>query len=47
MVDTRIADLRLALDRLSYLPLARVMDSRRIGLYEALRRRHGGGVRGL
>ncbi|WP_232626971.1 hypothetical protein [Streptomyces alfalfae] len=33
MVDTRIADLRLVLDRLSYLPLARVMDSRRIGLY--------------
>ncbi|GAA0272383.1 alpha/beta hydrolase [Streptomyces polychromogenes] len=33
MVDTRIADLRLVLDRLGGLPLARVMDSRRIGLY--------------
>lgn len=33
MVDTRIADLRLVLDRLSDLPLAPVMDSRRIGLY--------------
>ncbi|MFF9149495.1 alpha/beta hydrolase family protein [Streptomyces sp. NPDC014861] len=33
MVDTRIADLRHVLDRLGSLPLARVMDSRRIGLY--------------
>ncbi|MGT2525845.1 alpha/beta hydrolase [Streptomyces nojiriensis] len=33
MVDTRIADLRLVLDRLGSLPLAQVMDSRRIGLY--------------
>ncbi|MFI1400536.1 alpha/beta hydrolase family protein [Streptomyces sp. NPDC020681] len=33
MVDTRIADLRLVLDRLSGLPLAPVMDSCRIGLY--------------
>ncbi|MFF4364625.1 acetylhydrolase [Streptomyces sp. NPDC001594] len=33
MVDTRIADLRLVLDRLGELPLARVMDSSRIGLY--------------
>ncbi|MEU3600516.1 acetylhydrolase [Streptomyces sp. NPDC006798] len=33
MVDTRIADLRLVLDRLPELPLARVMDPRRIGLY--------------
>ncbi|WP_412074692.1 alpha/beta hydrolase family protein [Streptomyces xanthophaeus] len=33
MVDTRIADLRLVLDRLSDLPLAPVMDSCRIGLY--------------
>ncbi|MEU7603631.1 acetylhydrolase [Streptomyces sp. NPDC041003] len=33
MVDTRIADLRLVLDRLGDLPLAQVMDSRRIGLY--------------
>ncbi|MFG2331632.1 alpha/beta hydrolase family protein [Streptomyces sp. NPDC048604] len=33
MVDTRIADLRLILDQLSDLPLAPVMDSRRIGLY--------------
>lgn len=33
MVDTRIADLRLVLDRLSDLPLAPVMDPCRIGLY--------------
>ncbi|MFD5423147.1 alpha/beta hydrolase family protein [Streptomyces sp. NPDC127069] len=33
MVDTRIADLRLVLDRLGSLPLAGVVDSRRIGLY--------------
>ncbi|MET9571156.1 alpha/beta hydrolase family protein [Streptomyces virginiae] len=33
MVDTRIADLRLVLDRLGDLPLAPVMDSCRIGLY--------------
>lgn len=33
MVDTRIADLRLVLDRLGGLPLARFTDSRRIGLY--------------
>ncbi|MBB5933370.1 alpha/beta hydrolase family protein [Streptomyces zagrosensis] len=33
MVDTRIADLRLVLDRLSDLPLAPVMDLYRIGLY--------------
>ncbi|MEB8336913.1 alpha/beta hydrolase family protein [Streptomyces endophyticus] len=33
MVDTRIADLRLVLDRLGGLPLAPVMDSCRIGLY--------------
>ncbi|MEW2268038.1 acetylhydrolase [Streptomyces sp. NPDC047868] len=33
MVDTRIADLRLVLDRLSDLPLAPVMDSCRIGMY--------------
>ncbi|MFI5690154.1 alpha/beta hydrolase family protein [Streptomyces sp. NPDC051636] len=33
MVDTRIADLRLVLDRLSDLPLAPVMDLCRIGLY--------------
>ncbi|MFE7134882.1 alpha/beta hydrolase family protein [Streptomyces sp. NPDC057638] len=33
MVDTRIADLRLVLDRLGTLPLAPVMDARRIGLY--------------
>ncbi|MER5966419.1 acetylhydrolase [Streptomyces sp. NPDC002057] len=33
MVDTRIADLRSVLDRLGELPLARVMDSCRIGLY--------------
>ncbi|MBP0451172.1 acetylhydrolase [Kitasatospora sp. RG8] len=33
MVDTRIADLRLVLDRLGDLPLASVMDSCRIGLY--------------
>nr|WP_245659347.1 acetylhydrolase [Streptomyces ochraceiscleroticus] len=33
MADTRIADLRLVLDRLSGLPLAPVMDSARIGLY--------------
>ncbi|MFB7512503.1 alpha/beta hydrolase family protein [Streptomyces sp. NPDC056144] len=33
MVDTRIADLRTVLDRLGELPLARVMDPRRIGLY--------------
>ncbi|MBO1329918.1 acetylhydrolase [Streptomyces sp. VRA16 Mangrove soil] len=33
MVDTRIADLRLVLDRLGTLPLAPVMDACRIGLY--------------
>ncbi|WP_437085596.1 alpha/beta hydrolase family protein [Streptomyces sp. enrichment culture] len=33
MTDTRTADLRLVLDRLGSLPLARVMDTRRIGLY--------------
>ncbi|RSS68915.1 acetylhydrolase [Streptomyces sp. WAC06614] len=33
MVDTRIADLRLVLDRLGSLPLAPVMDRGRIGLY--------------
>ncbi|MER5932985.1 acetylhydrolase [Streptomyces sp. NPDC002054] len=33
MVDTRIADLRLVLDRLADLPLAPVMDPCRIGLY--------------
>ncbi|MFI8392245.1 alpha/beta hydrolase family protein [Streptomyces sp. NPDC085540] len=33
MVDTRIADLRLVLDRLGDLPLAPVMDLCRIGLY--------------
>lgn len=33
MTDTRIADLRLVLDRLGDLPLAPVMDSRRVGLY--------------
>ncbi|MEU2655015.1 acetylhydrolase [Streptomyces sp. NPDC007325] len=33
MVDTRVADLRLVLDRLGDLPLAPVMDARRIGLY--------------
>ncbi|MFH7594733.1 acetylhydrolase [Streptomyces racemochromogenes] len=33
MTDTRIADLRLVLDRLGALPLAPVMDVRRIGLY--------------
>ncbi|MFE3070675.1 alpha/beta hydrolase family protein [Streptomyces sp. NPDC059247] len=33
MVDTRIADLRLVLDRLGDLPLAPVMDSCRIGMY--------------
>lgn len=33
MVDTRIADLRLVLDRLGDLPLAPVVDPRRIGLY--------------
>ncbi|MGV9310609.1 alpha/beta hydrolase family protein [Streptomyces sp. NPDC003691] len=33
MVDTRIADLRLVLDRLGDLPLAPVMDLRRIGMY--------------
>ncbi|MGV9879662.1 alpha/beta hydrolase family protein [Streptomyces sp. NPDC003006] len=33
MIDTRIADLRLVLDRLSDLPLAPVMDLCRIGLY--------------
>jgi alpha-beta hydrolase superfamily lysophospholipase len=33
MVDTRIADLRLVLNRLGDLPLAPVVDSRRIGLY--------------
>ncbi|MGW7434007.1 alpha/beta hydrolase family protein [Streptomyces sp. NPDC054861] len=33
MVDTRTADLRLVLDRLGGLPLAPVMDCRRIGLY--------------
>ncbi|MFD8414695.1 alpha/beta hydrolase family protein [Streptomyces sp. NPDC059650] len=33
MVETRIADLRLVLDRLGDLPLAPVMDSCRIGLY--------------
>ncbi|MFJ9431475.1 alpha/beta hydrolase family protein [Streptomyces sp. NPDC101490] len=33
MVDTRIEDLRLVLDRLGDLPLAPVMDSSRIGMY--------------
>ncbi|EFL12859.1 acetylhydrolase [Streptomyces sp. C] len=33
MVDTRIADLLLVLDKLGDLPLARFTDSRRIGLY--------------
>ncbi|MFB7470071.1 alpha/beta hydrolase family protein [Kitasatospora sp. NPDC056184] len=33
MVDTRIADLRLVLDRLGALPLAPAMDLGRIGLY--------------
>ncbi|MER7705689.1 acetylhydrolase [Kitasatospora sp. NPDC097605] len=33
MLDTRIADLRLVLDRLGGLPPAPVMDLRRIGLY--------------
>ncbi|MEV3854289.1 acetylhydrolase [Streptomyces sp. NPDC050095] len=33
MIDTRIADLRLVLDRLGDLPLAPVIDSRRVGLY--------------
>ncbi|MEV4947849.1 hypothetical protein [Streptomyces sp. NPDC053755] len=33
MADTRITDLRLVLDRLGGLPLARVMDPCRIGLY--------------
>jgi dienelactone hydrolase len=33
MIDTRIADLRLVLDRLGDLPLAPVMDLCRIGLY--------------
>ncbi|MFD5104076.1 alpha/beta hydrolase family protein [Streptomyces cinereoruber] len=33
MVDTRIADLRLVLDRLGDLPLAPVVDSCRIGMY--------------
>ncbi|MFE2107359.1 alpha/beta hydrolase family protein [Kitasatospora sp. NPDC059463] len=33
MTDTRIADLRLVLDRLGTLPLAPVMDLGRIGLY--------------
>nr|WP_086825533.1 acetylhydrolase [Streptomyces sp. NRRL B-24572] len=33
MIDTRVADLRLLLDRLPGLPLAPVMDLRRIGVY--------------
>ncbi|MFI7005305.1 alpha/beta hydrolase family protein [Streptomyces sp. NPDC050145] len=33
MIDTRIADLRLVLDRLPDLPLAPVMDRHRIGMY--------------
>ncbi|MFC9588257.1 alpha/beta hydrolase family protein [Streptomyces sp. NPDC056944] len=33
MIDTRVADLRLVLDRLGDLPLASVMDPRRIGVY--------------
>ncbi|MFJ6699967.1 alpha/beta hydrolase family protein [Streptomyces sp. NPDC091272] len=33
MTDTRVADLRLVLDRLSDLPPAPVMDFRRVGLY--------------
>ncbi|MER6097157.1 acetylhydrolase [Streptomyces sp. NPDC001728] len=33
MVDTRVADLRLVLDRLGSLPLAPVMDLRRTGVY--------------
>ncbi|MFF0560261.1 alpha/beta hydrolase family protein [Streptomyces sp. NPDC004266] len=33
MIDTRVADLRLVLDRLGDLPLAPVMDLRRIGVY--------------
>ncbi|MFH8841021.1 alpha/beta hydrolase family protein [Streptomyces sp. NPDC017868] len=33
MIDTRVADLRLVLDRLPGLPLAPVMDPRRIGVY--------------
>ncbi|MER5207704.1 acetylhydrolase [Streptomyces sp. NPDC002825] len=33
MIDTRVADLRLVLDRLGDLPLAPVVDPRRIGVY--------------
>ncbi|MFD3663244.1 alpha/beta hydrolase family protein [Streptomyces sp. NPDC058659] len=33
MIDTRVADLRFVLDRLGSLPLAPVMDLRRIGVY--------------
>ncbi|MFF8376911.1 alpha/beta hydrolase family protein [Streptomyces sp. NPDC015661] len=33
MIDTRVADLRFVLDRLGELPLAPVMDLRRIGVY--------------
>ncbi|WP_369144493.1 alpha/beta hydrolase family protein [Streptomyces sp. R44] len=33
MIDTRVADLRFLLDRLGDLPLAPVMDLRRIGVY--------------
>ncbi|GGY51675.1 alpha/beta hydrolase family protein [Streptomyces tanashiensis] len=33
MIDTRVADLRFVLDRLGGLPLAPVMDLRRIGVY--------------
>ncbi|WP_394811267.1 acetylhydrolase [Streptomyces xanthii] len=33
MIDTRIADLRLVIDRLRSLPLAPVIDHRRIGMY--------------
>ncbi|SED27877.1 acetylhydrolase [Streptomyces sp. TLI_105] len=33
MIDTRVADLRFVLDRLGDLPLAPVMDPRRIGVY--------------
>ncbi|MFB7354704.1 alpha/beta hydrolase family protein [Streptomyces gardneri] len=33
MIDTRVADIRFVLDRLGSLPLAPVMDLRRIGVY--------------
>ncbi|MFB7589532.1 alpha/beta hydrolase family protein [Streptomyces sp. NPDC056169] len=33
MIDTRVADIRFVLDRLGTLPLAPVMDLRRIGVY--------------